>query len=337
MFGWLAVTAMLARAEEYYLEAAPVPERPDAARIEKAVTAAGFDARVVRRFRLGKGWEFVVLVEHFASAKDAAAAASRLETDLGTDVTAWRLDDTAKAVAVDLPALEAPTEDAGAAPWLARARAAHGGPTGGASALARAGAVHFVFDRTLALGGKDVTVRHDYWREGPARRLAVDTGGAGQDSLAVATANGAWMRVGGEVQTRDIGITIGVVDAFAPEAVLTVALEAARLLDGPEVADFRALEGAESGVRFGSGGDESEPGVSFIDLDPATGRLLRVRYVSEAGPITFELEDWRQVQAGVLVPGTVRVERADGRKETLKVEALELLDHAPAATFEKPS
>jgi hypothetical protein len=337
MIGWLALSALLAHAEEFYLEAAPVPERPAAARMEQAVDAAGFEGRVVRRFRLGKGWEFVVLVEHFASAKEAAAAAARLGRDLGSDVTAYRLDDASRAVAVELPALPPPEQDSGAGPWIERARVAHGGASGGAATLARAGAVHFVFARTLSLAGKDVTVRHDYWREGPARRLQVDTAGAGQDSLAIATGTGAWMRVGSEVQTRDIGITIGVVDAFAPEAVLTVALEAARLLDGPEVAGFRRLEGAESGLRFGSGTDESEPGLSFIDVDPDTGRLLRARYVSEAGPITFEMSGWRQVAPGVLVPAELRVERADGRRETLRVDALELMEHAPAATFEKPS
>ncbi len=339
MLGWLALALNLARAEEFYLEAPPVTERAAAARMEQAAEAAGFEARIVRRFRLGKGWEFVVLVERLPGAAEASAAAARLERELGGKVTAWRVDGNEKAVAVDLPAPPVPTGpgDGGAAAWIERARAAHGGSTGGASALGRAGAVHFRFARTFEHGGKQITVRHDYWREGAARRLAVETGGAGQDSLSIATGAAAWIRVGGEVQTRDIGITIGMVDAFAPEAVLTVALEAARLLEGPEVATFRALEGAESGLRFGSGGDESEPGVSFVDVDPKTGQLLRVRYVSEAGPITFELSGWRQVAAGVLVPAELRVQRADGQRETYKVEGLELLDRAPASTFDKPA
>lgn len=337
MLAWLALLVTFARAEEYYLETPPVSDRAAASKAEQAAEAAGFDARVVRRFRLGKGWEFVVLVEHLPGATEAAAAAKRLERELGGSVTAWRLDGSEKAVAVALPAPPIPETDGGAAAWIARARAAHGGPTGGASALARAGAVHFRFARSFDLGGKQVTVRHDYWREGAARRLAVETGGSGQDSLSIATATGAWIRVGGQVQTRDIGIAIGMMDAFAPEAVLTVALEAARLLDGPEVATFRALEGAESGLRFGAGGDESEPGVSFVDLDPQTGQILRVRYVTEAGPITFVMAGWRQVASGVLVPGEVRVERADGAKETYRVEGLELLDRAPASTFEKPA
>jgi len=337
MIAWLLLSASLARADEYYLEAAPVPDRPAAVRVEQAVQSAGFEARVVRRFRLGKGWEFVVLVESLAGEAEAAAAAVRLERDLGVNVTAWRLDGDEKPVSVLLAATAPAAAEIGAGAWLERARVAHGGPSGGAAAIARAGAVHFTFVRTVELAGKLVSVRHDYWREGSSRRLMVETSGAAQDSLAVATGGGAWIRAGGQVQARDIGITIGMVDAFAPESVLTVALEAARLLEGSETNAFRSLEGAESGMRFGSGGDESELGLSFVDLDPLTARLARVRYVSEAGPIIFELAGWRQVAPGVLVPGTVRVERADGGAETFEVEALEVLDRAPAATFDKPA
>jgi hypothetical protein len=331
----LALLSTLAHAEEYYLEATPVAEKSAALDIEKRTEAAGFDARVVRRFRLGKGWEFVVLVEHFTTGDDASKAAARLERELGGKVTAWRLDAGEKAVAIDLPAPAAPAVDQ-AASWLARARDAHGGPTGGTSAIARAGAVHFRFAREVELAGKKVTVRHDYWREGGSRRLTVDTSGAGQNSLAVATANGAWMKIGDAVQARDIGVTIGVVDTFAPEAVLTVALEAARLLEAPEVAQFHPLEGAESGLRFGLGGDESETGLSFVDIDPKSAWLMRVRYVSDAGPVTYELSGWQKAAAGVLVPTVVSIESADGKRENLKVEGLELLDKAPAETFAKP-
>ncbi|MES2640876.1 MAG: hypothetical protein V4850_15410 [Myxococcota bacterium] len=337
MIGWIGLFAAIARADEYYLEAAPVLDRAAATRVEQVAEAAGFDARVVRRFRLGKGWEFVVLVETFPGEAEAAAAAVRLERDLGAKVTAWRVDGNDKPIAVVLAEPPPDASNVGASAWIERARDAHGGATGGATAVGRAGAVHFTFSRTLALAGKQVAVRHDYWREGASRRLVVDTAGAGQDSLSVATSSGAWIRAGGQVQSRDIGITIGMVDAFAPEAVLTVALEAARLLDGAEVASFRPLEGAESGLRFGGGGDESESGLSWVDIDPSTAQLLRVRYVSEAGPITFELSGWRKVAGGVLVPAEIRVERADGGRETLRVDALELLDRAPASTFDKPA
>lgn len=337
MLGWLALASALAAAEDYYLETAPVTDRAAASRMERVAEAVGYDARVVRRFRLGKGWEYVVLVERLAQPEDAAAAATRLERELGVKVSARKVEGDAKAVTVDLPATAAPPAEDGAAAWIARVRAAHGGATGGASALARAGVVHFRFARTVEIRGRTVTVRHDYWRDGTSRRLAVETAGAGMDSLAVATPKGAWVRTGDRVETRDIGVTIGALDAFAPEAVLTVALEAARLLEAPEAQTFLALEGGESGLRFGAGGDESEPGLSFIDVDPQTAQLTRVRYVAEAGPITFELSGWRVAANGVIVPSEVRVERAAGERETYRIEVLETMERAPAGTFDAPS
>lgn len=332
----MILQATAAHADEFFLEAAAAPDKAEATRVEQVAKAAGFDPRIVRRFRLGKGWEFAVLIEGFPGEAEATAAAVRLERDLGVRVSAWRIDGNEKPVSLTLAVPPPVAAGTGASAWIERARIAHGGDIGGAGAVGRAGAVHFTFSRTLDLAGKQVAIHHDYWREGASRRLTVDTAGAGQDSLSVATGSGAWIRAGGVVQARDIGITIGIVDAFAPEAVLTVALEAARLLSGPEVGAFRPLEGAESGLRFGAGGDESETGLSWVDIDPKTAQLLRVRYVSGAGPITFELSGWRKVAGGVLVPAEVSVERADGGRESLRVELLELLDRAPRSTFDTP-
>ena len=89
MLGWLFLAFSVARAEEYYLEAPPVTDRSAAARMELTAEAAGFQARIVRRFRLGKGWEFVVLVERFPTEAEAGAAATRLERELsGKDAVA---------------------------------------------------------------------------------------------------------------------------------------------------------------------------------------------------------------------------------------------------------
>ncbi|MFZ5479119.1 MAG: hypothetical protein ACOZNI_20310, partial [Myxococcota bacterium] len=285
------------------------------------------------------GWQFVVLAERFAGEAEAREAAARLATDLGRPVSVFRIG-AGGPVAIGAPGeppVEGPAVASGVGELVARARTAHGGEAGGAAALARGAAVHFVFTRAIALGGKPAEVRHDYWREGGSRRLAVDTRGAGKDSLAVATTQAAWLRVGDVVQGVDVGVTIGTVDAFAPEAILTLALDVQSLLSAPEVERFQPLEGAESGVRVGQGGDESEPGLSFVDLDPATGRVVRARYVTEAGPVIYEMQGWREVAQGVVVPASVRIVRADGREEIVRVEVLEIAPRAPAGTFDKPA
>lgn len=331
-----ALLAPFALATEYYLESASSDDRDAMAALEQKVDTAGFDGRLVRRFRLGHGWEWVLLVESFTSEADARAAVSKLQPVVGATLSVVRQDDAKKTAVVPEPAPVPDAPAVTAAQWIARADAALGGAGGGARELSRAPAVHFVFERTVGLGGKTVSVRHDYWREGSSRRLAVDTRGVGQDSVAITTATGAWILVNGQATSRDIGVAVGAVDSFAPEAVLTIALEAHRLLAAPEVQRFQVLEGAESGVRLGVGADGPDQGLTWVDLDPETARPLRARYVTEGGPMEWQFSGWRQAAPGVMVPGEVALVRPDGTREVVRVERLEVLPHAPQGTFSPP-
>lgn len=320
----------MAWAEEYLLEVGPVAERAEAAEVASVAKAAGLPGRVVRRFRLGHGWEFIVVVEHIGSRQEAEKAAVRLGTDTRQPVT---ISVVGGEEIESSPEQSAPTGP-GAAGVVDAVTAAHGGEAGGASALARAEVVHFVFDRTIRMNGKDVTFHHDYWREGGNRRLTVD--GPEVDSVAIAGGSGAWLNSGGKVHSRDVGVIINQVDAFAPEAVLAVAMDVWHLLRSPEVATFRVLEGAESGTRLGSGSSEEEPGVSFFDVESESNRLARVRYVTDGGPVVYELKDYREVGEGLVVPFRVEVERGDGRRELISVKVVEIAGRPPSGAFDKP-
>ena len=345
----LALLACLAvpvaeAAEPRVLETAVLADKAAAQKVEAAARAAGFtQTRVLTRYSIGHGWVSSVLIEGVAADR-AAQQAEKLAGLAGARVQIFRpeggrlvLEGEARGV-VGAPAPVPTTRGSGSvAELLARAEVAHGGRGGGSRALARAGAVHFVFTRTVPIDGKPRVVRHDYWRDANGRRLGVETSGAGVDSVAVAGPAGAWLKSGGTVRMRDIGILVASIDDFAPEVIVTLALDAPSLLQSAEVERFKLLEGAESGVRLGQGGDESEVGLSFLDLDPATGRMVRARYVTEAGPILVEMSGWKEPSAGVVIPGEVRIERADGTVETLKIDRLEVLDAVPAGTFNKPA
>ncbi len=330
---WLLFTIGLAfAADEYLLETGPTAERAEAEATAARVVAAGYPARVVRRFQLGRGWRFVIVVERFERAADAEEAARALADALGTRVGMFRME-RGKPVAVDVPGL-APPAPVGVAELLSRTVAAHGGPSGGVRALAYARAVHFTFVREVRLATGPASVSHDYWRDASGRRLTVATRGAGRDSVAVVNPKGAWMVAGGEPVARDPGVLLTAVDEFAPEFVLGMALDVPSLLES--AAAFQQLEGAESGTRLGRGDDELEPGLSFVDVDATSARLLRIRWVTEAGPLTCELEDWKEAAPGVVVPRRLRLVRADGVVETILVERLEVVESAPAGTFDKP-
>lgn len=328
----LTLGAPEARAADYYVEAGSFPSREDAAAAAAAARKAGLTPRVVKRFELNRGFAFMLVVENLPDAAAAAAAAATLEK-----ATAHHAAVFPTAGAVEPAAPKAPDAARTAAEWIARVSEALGGETGGADALARAGAVHFVFERALRVGEKEVTMRQEYWRDGTNRRLDVQTYGAGKDSVAVTTSTSAWIRSEGVVTPRDIGVLVGTIDAFSPESVLTIALGAYDLLHAPEVARFTTLEGAESGIRLGTGGDESSTGLAWIDVDPATNFVRAARYVTNGGPIEWDLRDWKTVAPGVAVPMEVRVVRADGRHETLRIKTLEVTAHVSSSIFAAPS
>ncbi len=335
----LAVATPAWAGTEWFLETAVLTDRAAADRALSAAASVGKSARVVRRFKLGRGWEYVLLVEHLDTADAAQESALRLARALGVPVQVYRNDDGRVAVVSSASAASQVASGAparGVADVIAKIEAAHGGRNGGAETLARAGAVHFKFARTVPVDGRVRTLEHDYWRANAGRRLEVSTNGAGVDSIAVATEKGAWLRANGAVVDRDAGVLVTTVDAFSPEAVLTLALDVPSLLRSPEVERFKPLEGAESGVRLGQGGDESERGLSFVDADPATGHLLRARYVTEAGPVTVEMSGWRAAAPGVIFPDTLIVERVNGQRETVRVQALEVVASAPSGTFSRP-
>ncbi|MSQ03400.1 MAG: hypothetical protein EXR71_16175 [Myxococcales bacterium] len=321
----------------WWLESADLPDRAQAAALESAAVRAGYTARVVKRFRLGDGWEYVTLVEGFVDEVGATAAARKLTT---TGAAFTLVHDPVRGP----PSRATVRPDAEATPSSARSvaalvqsvREAHGEATGGAAALARARVVHFTFDREFSLDRQSIRVSHEYWRDPTSRRVTVDTHGAATDSTSVATTSGAWLKVAGHVESRDIGVLIAQADAFAPEAVLGLALEVPALLEAGGAEALVFLEGAESGVRIGRGEDPIEPGLAFADVDPHSGLLQRVRYVTKGGPVTFSLTGWSERAPGVVVPDVLVVERPDGSVETVRVRGLKVADVAPPGTFATP-
>lgn len=327
----------LAWADEYMLESTPYTQRTEAAQVQDAVQAqaSAYTTRIVRRFRVGHGWEFVVLVEKIPTEAEAMALASDVQEKMGVNLAVFFLEDTSRDRSVVEPRI--PETSVTVAEWLDRTRAAHGGPTGGATLLARAPVVHFVFSRELTIDGKKSSFRHEYWRDGTSRRLLVDSSGVGKDSLAVANISGGWLVVDNAVQSRDAGVIVNAADTFAPEAVLAVVVDAWHLLAAPEVSDFRVLEGSEGGIRLGLGTNKEIQGLSYIDIDSNTGRITRARYVTSGGAVEFVLKDYREVVGNLWIPFQVEMMRADGRTEIIKIESIEIMEHSPKGIYDKPT
>jgi hypothetical protein len=324
-------------AEGWLLESAASADRGVAVSVEAAALGDGFRARVVRRFRLGEGWMHIALVEGFPDEGAAMAAAARLREETGVGFSL--VDTTGGGRTVKAPGPNVPSEKSSspsAAEMASRCLSAHGGQNGGVAALARAPSVHFRFTRTFLADGKSVTIQHDYWRDATSRRVAVATGRFGTDSLVVVTGGGGWIKAAGRVEARDIGVLVSQADAFSPEAILGPALDVRSLFGGMEPGTLLLLEGAESGVRVGRGEDPTGSGLAFADVDPASGLLQRVRYISDAGPVGYAFSGWRERTDGLVAPAQVEIERADGSREAITVQTLEMVERPPAGTFGTP-
>lgn len=339
MLGLLFIFSQLAwGAGGWWLESPATADRAAAEAIEAAAERSGYTARVVKRFKLGDGWMHVALVEGFADEASASSASTRLRKETGKSLVV--LSAPAKGKPARPEEAAAPVAAKPAAPSAAAVAArcvdAHGGASGGVAVLARVPVVHFRFTREFTVDAKTVRVKHDYWRTDTARRLVIAGGGFGTDSVLVATDDGAWLSANGKSESRDIGVMISQADAFSPEVVLGPALDPTSLFEGTDPGTLMLLEGAESGLRVGRGEDPERTGVAFADVDASTGMLRKVRYVTDAGPITFSYDGWSSVREGLFVPRVVRVERWDGRNESITVETMELPSAAPSGTFTPP-
>ncbi len=135
-----------AHAETFYVEAGSFGSRDDAAAAAALARKAGIDVRVVKRFQLNHGFEFVLLLDGVEDGAAAQKAAADLEKATSQHAS---VHSSGGAPTPDV----APEQAKTAAQWVSRVSDGLGGPTGGSDALARAPVVHFVFDRTPAHPG----------------------------------------------------------------------------------------------------------------------------------------------------------------------------------------
>ena len=76
--------------------------------------------------------------------------------------------------------------------------------------------------------------------------------------------------------------------------------------------------------------------IIFFDVESESSRLARVRYVTDGGPVVYELKDYREISEGLVVPFRVEVERGDGRRELISVKVVETAGRPPSGAFDKP-
>lgn len=91
VLGWL-MFAPSAFAATYYLEGPPLVEKADATALAASASGQGHEGRVVRRFRQGAGWEYIVLVDGFADEEAARVAAAAIAGSSGRVIGVFESD-----------------------------------------------------------------------------------------------------------------------------------------------------------------------------------------------------------------------------------------------------
>lgn len=309
------------------LETEAVSARTDAVALQQHAEGLGYSARVVRRYRQGAGWEFVVQVD-VPDEAPADEAATRLQEAAGVAVEVLTGVERSPVVAP----VEAPPVDE----VLERAARAHGGGDT-ASVLTAAESVRFRYHRVLDVEGEALSSTGTWLRRGTDLRLELRVqDGPGVSSVVVVVGDDAWVATTEAAVERDAGLARELVGRHGPNELLALAFALPQLLSeaAADPATWRDGEATPSHVtleQLGADGDVA----TRIWFDATTWWVQALEIRDDAGVSTVTLADWREVSAGLVVPFELERRRDDIRIDA--VEVLELgLDAAVDSAFFAP-
>jgi len=357
-----------AYADEFFVETGGVKTRTEAQSLLDAAAAHGLSARVVRRFRRGEGWEFVVRVDGLVdrdAAKEVAASLSRYTgTSVGIYLSAGKdvlpLDEVAVGPAA-APAPPAPTAQPAVLDnpvtvaltpavlpagdpvvgmeLLAAVIRAHGGGASANTDLGSASSLHFRFERQVWVDEGLLRVWHDYSREGTATRLEIRIlEGEGKDSTTLLRkGEGAWILVDGKLLPQEVVPIEETLESFQPDRVLDKALDLARLGSGKtavyvgsEDEDGRTL------ARLLVGGSDGGAVLS-LGIDQADHRVRDLTVSTSSGKIGWRYGDYHDLPGGPVVPYQIELTRDGTPKERISVLDLASPARAEAVLFSPDS
>lgn len=336
-----------AQADEFYVETAGVHSRSEAQELLESALAHGISARVVRRFRKGQGWEYVVRVEGLVDRKAASEVGSLLSRYTGATVSTYLLagKDVLPVDEVSVgpsgaqthPAPESAPQEAGntlsapklqeqagdpiqGAELLAEVLRAHGGESASAF-LEGVPSVHFRFERQVWADDSSLRVWHDYWLHQGSMRLEIRIlEGEGKDSVTVLRkGEGAWIRVDGNLSTPDSAAVVEALDTFHPSRVLGKALDLGRISPTSKALYVGKEEQGNRTLARLAVGKADESTTLVLGVDEADHRVREVVVSTATGDIGWRYSDYHEMEGGVVVPFLVELTREGTPKERISV------------------
>jgi hypothetical protein len=313
---------------------------------------------VVRAFKKGRGWVFLVRVEDVEDRDSAASVAHRLAELTGSSVQVLLVAGR-DVLPVEELAVAAPSDDEGDTGELrgdaaagpvsdAVAARAEGGRLLAALVLAHGGGlasddpvlgieawdpVHFRFERSVDLGDGAMRVWHDFARAGERIRLEVRVmEGEGRNSVTLVDGDQAWLWVDGELHDVAAGPTREALGLFSPAVVLEQAVSFATWAPDLPARSVERASADEPMAWFELERERSDR--VLVGLDPADHRVRALVVEGDSAELSWSFGDYQEVRDGLVVP--LRLEsRFDGHaREHVTVRTLELPDELDASLFD---
>ena len=316
--------ASLSTASAYTLEGPTFDNRTDATSFAKEAREFGKKGRVVRRYRDGAGWEFVVRFGDLGE-EDARDLSEKLSEAMEVDFTL--IDDDGNPVSVELdepehaeePAVEPEPEPA----WMEGIVEAHGP---GRTVFSEAERVRMVFTRTLDDGR---VARHTYARRGTDLYLAIEADkGEVVSSETIALAEKAWLVVEDDAKDQDLQRARETIGRFGPTHLMPM------VLDLQEFSEKHGTFGELT--RKGTAKVEGQPCEVYgtPDVMLAVGEDGLLRRVTVAGDTrVMEFSDYEDL-GEVKFPKQIRILENGELRSEVEIEEIELDGELEEAWFE---
>lgn len=332
----------------FYLEGPAVGSRSEAVVVVREATSRGWNARVVKRYDHGDGWEFVARVEGFEDQEGASAAARELADATGVGVAVYAsegdevrvIENVAGTPANAVGEAAAVSPDAlTVAQWMERAARAHGGVDGGQAVIEAADEVLFRFRRRVP-GGP--VVDHTWARRGADLYVQVDVvEGEAVPSRTWLLGDRAWLVAGDAPPApQDPTRARAALDRFSPEQTLGFPLRFARAVASRPELQLLHRDGTVriEGERFEHLRYDGERGAGAVALaiDPKRFLVRQVELGTDVEPVVHRFADYRDLGSGLVVPWQVRTWHGEELADEIEVLQLEVDPLFPEEWFTAP-
>jgi len=322
----------VASAEEHQIRGPLMGSEREATRLEAVAEALSMDARIVRSYQHGRGWQYSVWVGGFSGQEEAEKAAKILAERGGKGVSVFGGTQVMERP-LPPPLAELPP----VSEVLARVVRALGGKDAGRRLLLSSEGLLFAFSRRLPEVG--VVAEHRLMRVGEYLRLEINHAKEDVEGLvAVRGPKGDWISRGGELTPVSGTVFDTTVRKVTPETIYRTLLSLPEQLavgmenqdfevTGQEVVDYRNALRLESKTRHGR-----------MTMLVEVGAWLprSISYDFDGGHTQTVFVGWKAVAANLILPGVMEIRKNGVLLDSVRVQEIQLSPSFSPDDFSPP-